>query len=72
MQQTQETQVWSLGWEDPLEEEMATNSVSLLGKSYGQRSLASYSPWGCKESDMTEHTHKHVLLCAACKRQAEA
>ena len=23
-------------------------------KSYGQRSLAGYSPWGCKESDMTE------------------
>ena len=21
---------------------------------YGQRSLASYSPWGCKESDMSE------------------
>ena len=26
----QETQVWSLGWEDPLEEEMATHS-SILG-----------------------------------------
>ena len=25
-----------------------------LGKSHGQRSLAGYSPWGCKESDMTE------------------
>ena len=24
------------------------------GKSYGQRSLVSYSPRGCKESDMTE------------------
>ena len=23
----------------------------------GQRSLVGYSPWGCKESDMTEHTH---------------
>ena len=20
-----------------------------------------YSPWGCKESDMTEHTHVHSL-----------
>ena len=29
---------------------------SCLEKSYGQRSLAGYSPWGCKESDMTEHT----------------
>ena len=26
MQDTQETQVWSLGWKDPLEEEMATHS----------------------------------------------
>ena len=30
MQETQETWVWSLGWEDPLEEEMATHS-SILG-----------------------------------------
>ena len=28
--------------------------VILLGKSYGQRSLAGYSPWGLKELDMTE------------------
>ena len=26
----------------------------LPGKSHGQRSLAGYSPWGPKESDMTE------------------
>ena len=25
--------------------------VFLLGKSHGQRSLAGYSPWGCKESE---------------------
>ena len=31
------------------------------GKSHRQRSLASYSPWGHKESDMTEHTHVHTL-----------
>ena len=28
----------------------------LPGKSQGQRSLAGYSPWGCIESYMTEHT----------------
>ena len=28
---------------------------SCLEKCHGQRSLAGYSPWGCKESDMTEH-----------------
>ena len=34
--------------------------VSLPGKFYGQRSLVGYGPWGCKESDMTEHTHTHT------------
>ena len=28
--------------------------VFLPGESYEQRSLMGYSPWGCKESDMTE------------------
>ena len=27
---------------------------SCLENPHGQRSLAGYSPWGCKESDMTE------------------
>ena len=31
--------------------------VFLPGCSHGQSSLAGYSPWGCKESDTTEHTH---------------
>ena len=30
------------------------------GKFHGQRSLAAYSPWGCKELDMTEVTHTHT------------
>ena len=33
------------------------------GKSHGQRSLAGYSPWGHRESNMTEHgahTHAHT------------
>ena len=37
----------SLGGEQP-------NPVFLPGKFHGQRSLAGYSPWGCKESDTTE------------------
>ena len=28
---------------------------SCPGESHGQRNLVGYSPWGCKESDMTEH-----------------
>ena len=54
MQETQEMQVQSLSQEDPLEEEMATHPVFLPRKSHGQRSLAGYSPNGCKQSDSTE------------------
>ena len=32
----------------------------LLGKSHGQRSLAGYSPWGCKESNMIERPSMHT------------
>ena len=37
--------------------------VFLPGKLRGQRSLAGYSPWGCKELDMTEwaHTSTHLV-----------
>ena len=33
----------------------------LPGKSHGQRSPVGYSPWGDKESDMSEHTHTAQL-----------
>ena len=35
--------------------------IFLPGKSHGQRSLASYSPWGCKESEATEHACTLIL-----------
>ena len=38
---------------------------SCPGKSHRQRSLVGYSPWGCKELDMSEgltHTHTHILF----------
>ena len=50
----QETRLWSLGWEHPLEKEMATQPSILAGKSNGQKSLVDYSPRGHKESDTTE------------------
>ena len=50
-------QVRSLGFEDPLKKERATHSGILAGKFHGQRSLGSYSPCGCKESDTTEIEH---------------
>ena len=43
--------------------------VFLPGKPHGQRSLGSYSPWDCKESNTTEHSHtmtdwtEHLLMC---------
>ena len=45
--------VQSLGCEDPLEKEMATEFSILSGEFHGQRSLVGYSSWSCKESDMT-------------------
>ena len=45
-----EMRVQSLGWEDPLEEEVATHSS---GKSHGQGNLVGYSPWGRKELDVS-------------------
>ena len=50
---TKETEVcvrkipWRRKWQPTL--------VLLSENSHGQRSLTSYSRWGCKESDMTEH-----------------
>ena len=49
-----ETRVQSPGREDPLEKEMTTIPVPLPKKFHGWRSLVGYSPWGHKESDMTE------------------
>ena len=54
MQEIQERQVQSLGWEDPLEKEKQPPPVFLPGELHGQKSLVGYSPWGLKESDMTE------------------
>ena len=46
---------WRRKWQSTL--------VFLPGKSYGERSLVGYSPWGHKESDMTEQlsTDMHAM-----------
>ena len=50
-----EAWVQSLGWEDLLEKGMA---VFLPGELHGQRSLASYSPWGHRvRHDSATFTH---------------
>ena len=55
MQEMSGTWVQCLGQKDPLEEEMVTTLVFLPEKFHGERSLVSYSPWGRKESDTSEH-----------------
>ena len=58
----QETWVQSLDQEDPLEKGMATHSCILAWRIRGQRSLAGYSPWDCKELDTTEWLTLSVLI----------
>ena len=41
----------------------------LPGKPHRQRSLVGCSPWGCKESDVTEHTCTHGLVWHALQGQ---
>ena len=53
-QETQETQLLSRSWEDPLEEGIVTQYSCLENPT--DRSLAGYSPWGHEELDMTEVT----------------
>ena len=61
----QEMQVQFLGWEVPLEKKMTTCCSILAWEIPWTRSLAGYSPWGRKESDMTERLRMHTgyILC---------
>ena len=56
----QETQVESLGWEDPLKEDMAAHSSILAWEIPWAEELAGYSSWGRKESDTTEWWSMHT------------
>ena len=55
MQERQETQVQSLGQEDPLEEKTATHSRIAAWRTPQTKKLSGlhYSPWGRKESGVT-------------------
>ena len=49
MQESQETQVWSLGWKDPLEEGKAPHSSILAWRiPWTEEPGRLYSPWGHK------------------------
>ena len=56
-----ETWVQSLGQEVPWRRKWQSTPVPLPGKSHGQKSLVGYSPWGRKESDMTERSSPYTL-----------
>ena len=59
MQETQEMWVQSLGWEDTLEEEMATHS-SIAWKIPRTEEPGGLQSMGRKESDMTEQLSMHT------------
>ena len=54
VQETQETWIQSLGWEDPLGEAMITHSSILAWKIPWTEEPGGIQSRGCKESDMTE------------------
>ena len=59
----QETRVQSLGWEDLLEEGMATHSSILAWRIPWTEEPGGCSPWGHRESDTTEQlTCTHTVL----------
>ena len=57
----QENWVWSLGWEDRLEKGKAIHSLFWSGEFHGL-----YSPWGPKESEMTEWLSLSHCTCLRC------
>ena len=57
----QETWVQSLVGKIPWRRKWQPTPVFLPGEFHGQRSLAGYSPWGRKESDMTEQLTPDLL-----------
>ena len=61
MQETQEMQVQSLGWEDPLEEEMVTHKYSCL-KNPMDRGACQAASHGVAKSQtrLSTHTHTHT------------
>ena len=58
----QETFVWSLGWEDPLEKGMATHSSILAWKILWTEEPEGLQSMGSQELDMTEQLN-HQMNC---------
>ena len=63
MQEMQEMQVQSLGWEDALEKEMASHSSITCMENYMDGGVWRATVHGvAKELDMTEHAHTQSKL----------
>ena len=67
----QETQVQSLGGEDPLEKEMATHSSILALRIPWTEEPGGVCPWGCKESDTTSGGTSDKEPTSQCRRHKE-
>ena len=67
MQEMQKTQVWSLGSERfPGRRKWHPTPEFLPGKSHGQRSLAGYSPRGCKRAGCDSSTKQQIADSHCC------
>ena len=58
----QETRVGKIPWR----REWLPTAVFFPEESHGQRSLVGCSPWGYKESDLTERLTLSVFCCCCC------
>ena len=65
----QETRIWYLIWEGPLEKGIATHSNILAWRVPWAEEPDGYRPWGLKESDTTE---RHSLLSLPLEEQFRA
>ena len=63
----QETWVRSLGWEDPLEKEIATHSSILAWRIPSTEKPGGLQPLGVTESDMTERLR--TTLCQSSSKK---
>ena len=62
----QETQIQSLGWEDPLDKGMATHSSILAWKISWTEEPDGLQSWACKQSDISEClTLSHTCCCCS-------
>ena len=63
MQETQETQVWSLDWEDPWRGKWQPIPVFCPGKFHGNRILVGTCPRVCKIVGHLERLSTHIKIC---------